>query len=343
MKVAQLSNGSDINCGNDLNLALERIVNDCTRTLSIKSDYRIRKTHVNRELILAIRERDRLFHLQGLYPENIQLAQLYIDKAIFVKMNNERLKAEFYTNKLEDASGDARKTWKVYKEIVFNQHERKQDHTITINGIPTNGSSDSCNAVNEHFCTAGEHLATTIIAIHGYDVDDIEELYPEHSSNNWSFKETDSHEVKSTINKLTNKKSTGVDNVPMQLIKATSNLIAPLIALCFNIAVWSTIYPFELLKGRLKLIHKSGDCDIENFRGITLLPVLSKVFESILYEQLVAYLNDINFFRGFQFGFLRNSSCCALGRHSNWLTSSKPISGETEEKGKRTSRAFSWI
>ncbi len=258
---------------------------------------------------MAIRERDRLFHLQGLYPDNPQLVRLYNDKATFVKSTNERLRAEFYANKIENASGDARKIWKVYKEIVFNKHQEKQDFTISINGTPTTDSIDSCNAVNEHFCTAGEILATNIIAVHGYNLDDINDLYPEHSSNNWSFKEIDSATVSSSISKLPNKKSTGIDNVPINLIKSASNVLAPLIALCFNIAIWSSVYPYELLKGRLKLIHKSGDTDIENFRGITLLPALSKVFEYILYEQLITYLDSINFFIGSQYGFLRNSSC----------------------------------
>lgn len=64
-----------------------------------------------------------------------------------------------------------------------------------------------------------------------------------------------------------------------------------------------------LTKGRLKLIHKSGSCDIDNFRGLTLLPSLSKVFEELLLKQLYAYLKSLNLFTGNQFGFLKNSSC----------------------------------
>lgn len=91
---------------------------------------------------MAIRERDRLFQIQDLYPDNLELAQMYLDKASFVKSTNERLKAEFYAKKIENASGDARKTWKVYKEIVFNQYQKKEDRTITINGTPTNDSTE---------------------------------------------------------------------------------------------------------------------------------------------------------------------------------------------------------
>lgn len=70
-----------------------------------------------------------------------------------------------------------------------------------------------------------------------------------------------------------------------------------------------SIFPSELLKGRLKLIHKSGDADIENFHGLTLLPAVSKVFEILLFNQLVEYLNSRQFLCGYQYGFRKKSSC----------------------------------
>lgn len=159
---------------------------------------------------------------------------------------------------------------------------------------------DSCNTINNHFCAAGEHLAlaTDIIATHGYEVEDIDNLYPQHANNNWTFQEVDSNDVVSAI-----------DKVPISLVKTASVALASLIAFCINVAIRISFFPDELLKGRLKLIHKSGDSDIENFRGLTLLPAVSKIFEFLLAEQLIAYLNSLKFFAGNQFGFIRNSSC----------------------------------
>ncbi len=71
-------------------------------------------------------------------------------------------------------------------------------------------------------------------------------------------------------------------------------------------------FPEELLKGRLKLIHKSGDCDIDNFRGTPLLPSLSRVFEELLLRQLYEYLESLEslgMFIGNQYGFLKKSCC----------------------------------
>lgn len=102
--------------------------------------------------------------------------------------------------------------------------------------------------------------------------------YPEHANNNWSFNSVHVNEVVTAMEQLPNKKSTGIDEFPIRLLKVLVLAIAPIITICINVAIQTTIFPVELLKGRLKLIHKQGDSDIENVRGLTLLPSISKVF-----------------------------------------------------------------
>lgn len=307
--VEQLCTDQTITCGNELNLALQKIVHDCTSTVTIKSDHRIKNSHVNRELILAIRNRDRLAALSSLPTANDIIVRQYNEAKNLVCSLNEQLKCLYETERFESAAGDARKTWKLYKEIIFNQFKSKTDTTITIRNIPVSDSVASCNAVNDYFCRAGENLAASIISIHGYDTQDIDELYPEHANNYWSFQHVNSEDVVKAIKSLPNKKSTSFDKVPIQLLKSSFLAIALTIATCFNTMVDTSEFPKELLKGRLKLIHKSGSCDIDNFRGLTLLPSLSRVFEELLLRQLYSYLEKLNLFIGNQFGFLKNSSC----------------------------------
>ncbi len=308
-KVEQMCSQNIITCGNDLNKALQKIVEESTSTITFNNYHRIKRSHVNRGLIIAIRNRDRLASLNHLFSSNDVIARQFNEARTLVRNLNEQLKCTFETERLEAACGDARKTWKLYKEIIFNQYHSKYETNITIGGIPLDGSAASCDKLNMHFCTAGENLASSIISIHGYDTSDIDNLYPEHSNNDWSFRHVNSDEVVEAIESLPNKKSTSFDKVPIQLLKSTMITIALTIATCFNTMVDSSEFPIELLKGRLKVIHKSGSADVENFRGLTLLPSLSRVFEELLLRQLYNYLESLNFFIGNQFGFLKNSSC----------------------------------
>lgn len=58
---------------NALNRTLATVVNECTTAVRVKSNDRIRRPYVDRDVILAIRERDRIFALRNLYPLNAWL------------------------------------------------------------------------------------------------------------------------------------------------------------------------------------------------------------------------------------------------------------------------------
>ena len=45
-----------------------------------------------------------------------------------------------------------------------------------------------------------------------------------------------------------------------------------------------------------------------NYRPISLLPVMSKILEKLMYVRLISFLNQQNFFNNFQFGFIKNHS-----------------------------------
>lgn len=53
----------------------------------------------------------------------------------------------------------------------------------------------------------------------------------------------------------------------------------------------------------MKLIHKNGDNDIDNFRGITVTQAVSKAYEKVYVGQLNEYLSQVDLFNGPQYGF----------------------------------------
>ena len=54
-------------------------------------------------------------------------------------------------------------------------------------------------------------------------------------------------------------------------------------------------------------IYKKGNTsDKNNYRPISLLPVLSKVFEKLLLQQILVYLEENNILSEHQFGFRKN-------------------------------------
>ena len=60
---------------------------------------------------------------------------------------------------------------------------------------------------------------------------------------------------------------------------------------------------------KLKPIFKKGSkTDPKNYRPILLLPLVSKIFEKIIHDQTIAYLNENNILFRYQSGFRKNHS-----------------------------------
>ena len=59
---------------------------------------------------------------------------------------------------------------------------------------------------------------------------------------------------------------------------------------------------------RLTIFKKDDDTKFSNYRPISILPTISKVFERVIFEQLYNYLNSLNLFYHGQYGFRENHS-----------------------------------
>ena len=62
----------------------------------------------------------------------------------------------------------------------------------------------------------------------------------------------------------------------------------------FNNLVYSSIFPSDLKKADIIPIHKKKcKFDIENYRPVSILLVLSKIFERCMFDQMYSYFNQI--------------------------------------------------
>ena len=70
----------------------------------------------------------------------------------------------------------------------------------------------------------------------------------------------------------------GCDMIPVKLIRmATPYIVQPLTSI-INSSLHTGIVPNMLKKARIVAIHKGGSKELCNYRPISILPILSKVF-----------------------------------------------------------------
>lgn len=126
-------------------------------------------------------------------------------------------------------------------------------------------------------------------------------------------------EVVKRLCELDKSKSAGSDGIPPLFLKnCSSSLAAPLTSI-FQISFSGGVFPALWKHSWLVPIFKSGSKkDIENYRGISLLPIVSKVFESIITDELFeSFKHSIS---DDQHGFVRGRSTATnLGVFQDFL------------------------
>ena len=99
----------------------------------------------------------------------------------------------------------------------------------------------------------------------------------------------------------------------------SKDVIAPYICYMFNHVYNSGIYPEEWSKGYIVPIFKKGDkTNPSNYRGITIINVLAKIFSLTLRNRINKWCESDNVFNSAQFGFRDNHSTtdCIFILHS---------------------------
>ena len=115
-------------------------------------------------------------------------------------------------------------------------------------------------------------------------------------------------EVKCVIHSLNNS-SSGWDENPTFLVKkCVDSFIEPLTYLV-NSSISEGIFPSELKLAKLVPIFKSGDPSlITNNRPISVLSLFSKVFEKVMYNHIISFMNKNDVLYDQQYGFKQKHS-----------------------------------
>ena len=82
------------------------------------------------------------------------------------------------------------------------------------------------------------------------------------------------------------------DSIPPKIIKDNCDILSYKLLYDFNFSVTSVMYPDNLKYADVSPAFKKGDrLDKENYRPISILPAISKIFERLFYYQINNYMD----------------------------------------------------
>ena len=98
-------------------------------------------------------------------------------------------------------------------------------------------------------------------------------------------------EVEKALIKIKKGKASGIDVIPIDRYSSDIKYFTPLLTTLFNTIFDSANHPKDWAQGLIYPVHKKGDkSDAQNYRKVSLIPSLAKVFESVL-ENRLSYKN----------------------------------------------------
>ena len=101
---------------------------------------------------------------------------------------------------------------------------------------------------------------------------------------------TNEKEIYEILHGMKNKKSSGHDGISIETLKCCSPIIEPFLVRVFNQRFTKCIFPecFKISKV-IPLYKKRDKTDPHNYRPISLLSSLSKIFEKILHKRMMKF------------------------------------------------------
>lgn len=266
----------------------------------------------NGEILHLLGERNRAF-------VKFRKSKLDADYVMYKGLRNrcknliESCKKGFIKEKIESNSNNAKDLWKTLKNMGLTMKGNSESSKIGLKddrGDIVFDESFVTNKFNNFFCNVASKLVSLLPNSSGYYIStSLDSFYIKLGVQNNSFKLSivSDDDVDKLLTKLNVTKSTGHDDIPARFLKDGHDVLSTPLAYIFNLSVRKGLFPNDLKKARVVPLYKKGNRNIEsNYRPISILPVVSKIYEKLVHDQVMAYLESKKILYDYQSGF-RNS------------------------------------
>ena len=162
-----------------------------------------------------------------------------------------------------------------------------------------------CQIFNEYFANVAMTIGFCENISFKNDIQNVLNKYRDHTSIRkikenithdtiFCFKHVNEETVYKSLKELELKKASGYDEISPKIVKYSIDYPVPFLTCVINRCIDDCIFPNDLKLAEISLIYKKNDkLDKENYRPVSVLIVLSKIFEKIYSKQMYIYFTKI--------------------------------------------------
>lgn len=236
-------------------------------------------------------------------------------KKIYNDLNKDKM-ISYFKDKTPKDMKNSKRFWEFYSTFVkIKSHKDNHSSSSTIkNGDELITSSGEISDVfNIFFTSLTSNSSANLDECKLFS----DQIFDENTDlknkniNEFNFKQVDNKTVENLFNNMNPSSGPGASGISVKILKSASHILIPIFTALFNECIATNLIPFEWKSSVVTPLFKSkGEKDdLNNYRGISVLPPISKLFEKVLTEQIVDHLNKNKILHPGQHGFRSDHSC----------------------------------
>ena len=322
-EIADVINKIDFTILNDLKDLNERwfffrqivlnIINEIAPLKKVKKRKLVSLPWYDKDLIKAERKCSKLFEKHKQNMKSKVLHENYLQARQTYQSLLRLKKIQYFEKSTPKDFIDSSQFWKFHSQNIKLRSSRENENGPSYIMVK-NKKIDNKNQITEQF---NRHFTSFVSENNVSDNDCKNFSYNNFSLNlrsklsyKFSFVNTCDSEIEKILTQIDSKSSNGVSNISIKVLKTAYKPIVPFLTKLFNDCLDQGTYIDEWKCAIVTPLHKKGTYDdLNNYRGISVLPPLNKVFERILSSQIKNYFVENKLFNINQHGFRVLHSC----------------------------------
>lgn len=281
------------NCFNDLFTLIYKL---CFPIVRIKIDKRCKNFWISKGIRISCKTK-RALHFHWLKSKSNKSKLKYKTYTKLLRACIDRSQKNLNNKMMQKSKNKCKTSWNIIKKEYGIAHNNEIIKEIIIEGNIITDQSQIANAFNKKFTFKKDNSNLRSRNLNSSNCSSI------------FLRPCSKDEIFKTIMTLNNTKAVGFDEVATEALKACASEVSTILAYLINFSFSSGTFPKLLKQSVVKPIHKKGlKTNIENYRPITLISVISKLFEAVMYKRLTIFFTKNNLIKKEQFGFQKGKS-----------------------------------
>ena len=237
-------------------------------------------------------------------------SKLSSDRYTFIMLRNRVVKelraskANYFLNIIEKAGGNTKNIWNQLRKLMGQNSNNTKSIEIYANGTLLSNPPEVAVALNHYFIDSVDDIIKCFSPV------DFISSQGRHIEPAFELETVTESDVGRVIGSLRSSRAKDVIGMNTVMLKELSASLACPITQLVNLSIAQEIFPDVWKLAAVSPIFKGGDQQsICNYRPISVLPVVSKVVEKLVAEQIINHLNTSSYsLHSNQFGFRTNHS-----------------------------------